>query len=170
MDSSRICSRHRSGACLWERQINWRMLAQASDTAEHISIAQNFCAEYGRPQSPEDKAAARGWTSFMRTCMARDKFLNGLRGRLMEYISVFSSNESTRALDHLFAFLGLANDSADSEFDLDYEKPLESIICRYTVQFLRQPYSHNLVLCKTGIGDDESNRFPSWTPDWTAQL
>ncbi|KAH8586696.1 heterokaryon incompatibility protein-domain-containing protein [Bisporella sp. PMI_857] len=86
---------------------------------------------------------------------------------LLELLSCCVRSDSTRARDHLFAVLGLANDAEDEQFRPDYTVPFEEVVRRYGKAFVRNGKCMELLYqCRLG---SQSWRFPSWIPDWTTK-
>ncbi|KAK4123607.1 hypothetical protein N657DRAFT_633853 [Parathielavia appendiculata] len=81
----------------------------------------------------------------------------------------FRHAESTLRRDRLFALLGLASDGNETEFEPDYDAPLESIVLRFARVFVRQGKGVQLLYRAAGLNSQAHDRFPSWMPNWTAQ-
>jgi hypothetical protein len=114
-------------------------------------------AELDVINSSFNTACALVWT--------RSTYMFGKRSSLLGFLQLFGSFQATRARDHLFALLGLANDGCASELDPDYDQSLVTILIRYATYFIRRDQSIALLYY---VGANElSTRFPSWLPDWT---
>ena len=87
---------------------------------------------------------------------------------LLELLWVHRGYKASKARDHLFAVLGLANAPFNSLLSPDYESCLEVVVNRYAqyfVQFGTNPM--RLLYSAGGICGD--NRFESWIPNWTLE-
>jgi hypothetical protein len=69
--------------------------------------------------------------------------------------------------DHLFALLGLARDSDNAAFGLNYDESFDLIVKRYAAEFVSRGQGV-LVIALAGL-NVKSDRFPSWIPDWTRE-
>jgi Heterokaryon incompatibility protein (HET) len=77
---------------------------------------------------------------------------------LQNLISFYAEAKSSRARDHLFAFLGIANDADDSAFDPDYTVPLEVVVKRYASVFVRQGHAIELITSAAGFRPSEETK------------
>jgi hypothetical protein len=85
-----------------------------------------------------------------------------LERKLLDLLTSFRHTLATRARDHVFALLGLANDGADPIFDPKYDQPHEDIELRYAFSFVAQGKGAEL-LAMAGISS-QAAYFPSWIP------
>jgi hypothetical protein len=85
---------------------------------------------------------------------------------LLSLFKAFEHTGASRSRDKLYAFLGLACDSDNPGFDVDYAAPLEVVVQKYAGVFVRQRKGLEL-LYHAGISNSTSStRFPSWVPNW----
>ncbi|KAH8710041.1 hypothetical protein GQ44DRAFT_814110 [Phaeosphaeriaceae sp. PMI808] len=99
----------------------------------------------------------------------RDAYHNGesrFERNLLSLFKAFEHTGATRSRDKLYAFLGLACDSDDPGFDVDYAAPLEVVVQKYAGVFVQRGKGMEL-LYHAGISDStQIARFPSWVPNW----
>ncbi|ERF75374.1 hypothetical protein EPUS_00167 [Endocarpon pusillum Z07020] len=84
---------------------------------------------------------------------------------LLELLWNYRGHKASKARDHLFALLGLANVPYNTLLSPDYTSNLEVVIYRYArffVEFDKDPI--RLLYSARGISNDD--RFPSWIPNW----
>lgn len=84
-------------------------------------------------------------------------------------LAQFSSFDATRRRDKIFAFTGLAVDSANPAFAPNYAdtvtvEEIYTNVARYILEG-KDPLS---VIAYAGIGSDRHLDLPSWAPDWTS--
>jgi hypothetical protein len=107
------------------------------------------------------------WKPFLALAAQRDWEAERCRWTLITLLENFRSAQSTLYRDRFFALLGLASDGNDKGFEPNYESPLEHVVLRFARVFISQGRGLQL-LYRAGLGP-ESQRFPSWIPDWTIE-
>ncbi|KAF2823081.1 hypothetical protein CC86DRAFT_409849 [Ophiobolus disseminans] len=107
------------------------------------------------------------WSAFLSLAAQREWEARNHRWSLSMLLEHFRYAESTLSRDRLFAMLGLASDGNEPDFEPDYTSPLEDVVLRFARVFVRQGRGMQL-LYRAGLRDD-SDKFPSWIPDWTIQ-
>ncbi|KAM5350326.1 hypothetical protein ACJ41O_006831 [Fusarium nematophilum] len=99
--------------------------------------------------------------------MTRDSFINqSLKFHLLQLMEIFAHCQATQTIDKIYALLGIACDSAEEEFDPDYDSPESTVIQRYAACFVQRGQVMDL-LCRAGTL--KSYSFCSWIPDWTRE-
>jgi hypothetical protein len=67
----------------------------------------------------------------------------------------------------LHCLLGLARDSDSASFGLNYDESFDLIVKRYAAEFVSRGQGVTLIaLAELNVNSD---RFPSWIPDWTRE-
>jgi hypothetical protein len=107
------------------------------------------------------------WEPFLALAAQREWEARHYRWTLIMLLENFRYSESTLSRDRLFALLGLASDGNEAEFEPDYDSPLEDIVLKFTHVFVRQGRGMQM-LYRAGL-NHQSDRFPSWIPDWTVK-
>jgi hypothetical protein len=107
------------------------------------------------------------WEPFLALAAQREWEARHYRWTLMMLLENFRHAESTLNRDRLFALLGLASDGNEAEFDPDYDSPLEDVVLKFARVFVRQGRGMQM-LYRAG-SSHQSDRFPSWIPDWTVK-
>jgi Heterokaryon incompatibility protein (HET) len=122
---------------------------------------------FGSPKEQEARNYMLGSIGLIRKIASRD--LVGAHTKqkadLLDLLWHYRGLKATKARDHLFALLGLANVPYNKLLSPDYVSSLESIVIRYAhyfVQFGRDPL--RLLYSANGVSID--NRFASWIPNW----
>jgi hypothetical protein len=105
------------------------------------------------------------WEPFLALAAQREWEARHYRWTLMMLLENFRYAESTLSRDRLFALLGLASDGNEAEFEPDYNSPLEDVVLKFARVFVRQGRGMQM-LYRAGLSH-QSDRFPSWIPDWT---
>ena len=57
---------------------------------------------------------------------------------LLSLFKAFENTSATCSRDKLYAFIGLACDSDDPDFDAEFKAPLESVVQKYAGVFFRR--------------------------------
>ncbi|PQE10655.1 heterokaryon incompatibility protein [Rutstroemia sp. NJR-2017a BBW] len=107
------------------------------------------------------------WEPFLALAAQREWEARHYRWTLIMLLEHFRYAESTLSRDRLFALLGLASDGNEAEFEPDYDSPLEDIVLEFARGFVRQGRGMQM-LYRAGLSH-QSDRFPSWIPDWTVK-
>ncbi|KAF2812279.1 uncharacterized protein BDZ99DRAFT_518138 [Mytilinidion resinicola] len=118
--------------------------------------------------SDHDSSALKStWEPFLSLAAQREWEARQLRWSLIMLLENFRYSESTLNRDRLFALLGLASDGNEAAFEPDYDSPLEAIVLKFARVFVRQGRGMQL-LYRAGL-NQQSDKFASWIPDWTAR-
>ena len=107
------------------------------------------------------------WEPFLALAAQREWEARHYRWTLMMLLENFRYVESTLSRDRLFALLGLASDGNEADFEPDYDSPLEDVVLKFARVFVRQGRGMQM-LYRAGLSH-QSDRFPSWIPDWTVK-
>ncbi|KAJ9667864.1 hypothetical protein H2201_002050 [Coniosporium apollinis] len=151
------------------RELDWQFVFESVAKANLVGLTGGLLRDFTKANPWELGITDRGMRSFLTMCQLRREYHRGKRWSLFELATQFASNEASRARDHLFGLLGLAEDGDDPALEPDYNEPLESIVRRCTLHFIKHNNPGCLrVLCFAGLGSSPS-RFPSWIPDWTVE-
>jgi hypothetical protein len=129
-----------------------------------VYTCSNICSRHNRDAMMTNQVIADGVQATGLLGLIRKAEQESKPWELLELLNLFRYTEATLARDHLFALRGLAVDGADQAFDPDYNSPFESIVRKYAATFIQRGKVMTL-LHYAGIGSD-SDRFPSWIPDW----
>jgi hypothetical protein len=86
---------------------------------------------------------------------------------LLDLLSDYAHTGARKARDHFFALQGIATDANEDGFAVDYESPLEVVVRRHAEVLVRRGKTHKLL--RTATGKRDSERCPSWIPDWLSQ-
>ncbi|CAH0046600.1 unnamed protein product [Clonostachys solani] len=108
----------------------------------------------------------RPWSPFLRLGRHREWESRLKRLSLHRLLESYRDVDSSLKRDRFFALVGLANDGNREEFLPDYNENFETVALRFAGGFISQGLGMKL-LYRAGL-TDQSDRFPSWLPDWTA--
>jgi Heterokaryon incompatibility protein (HET) len=122
------------------------------------------------PVSPKEQEARKYMLgSILLVRKIASRYLVGTKTKhkadLLDLLWLYRGLKATKARDHLFALLGLANVPYSKLLTLDYVCGLGTVVhrfARYFVQFGKSPL--RLLYSANGISID--NRFASWIPNW----
>jgi hypothetical protein len=115
--------------------------------------------------SDEDFSQLRSnWEPFLSLAAQREWEARQYRWNLMILLEHFRYAQSTLTRDRLFALVGLASDGNEDDFEPDYDSSLEQVMLKFARVFVRQGQGMQL-LYRAGL-NAQSDRFPSWVPDW----
>jgi hypothetical protein len=105
------------------------------------------------------------WQPFLSLAEQREWEARDHRWALIMLLEHFRNTESTLGRDRLIAMLGLACDGDEPEFEPDYASSFEHVLLNFARGFVRQGRGIQL-LSRAGLCQN-SDRFPSWIPNWT---
>ena len=107
----------------------------------------------------------RPWIPFLTLAKHREWEARLKRWPLYLLLENYRHADSSLKRDRFFALMGLAEDGNRDEFAPDYKVKFEEVALRVAEGFLVQGQGVKL-LYRAGL-TAQSDRFPSWLPDWT---
>lgn len=107
----------------------------------------------------------RPWIPFLTLAKHREWEARLKRWPLYLLLENYRYVDSSLKRDRFFALMGLAEDGNRDEFSPNYKAKFEAIALRVAEGFLAQGQGMKL-LYRAGL-TAQSDRFPSWLPDWT---
>jgi Heterokaryon incompatibility protein (HET) len=134
--------------------IDWNDLHLALETVDRE--VQTYDQDFSQMRSD--------WEPFLSLATLREWEARQYRWNLMMLLEHFRYAESTLCRDRLFALVGLASDGDVDDFEPDYDSSLDQVILKFAHVFVRHGQGMQL-LYRAGL-NAQSDRFPSWIPDW----
>lgn len=107
----------------------------------------------------------RPWGPFLTLAKHREWEARLKRWPLYLLLENYRHVDSSLKRDRFFALVGLAEDGYRDEFAPDYKAKFEEVVLRVAEGVLAQDQGMKL-LYRAGLSA-QSDRFPSWLPDWT---
>lgn len=139
-------------------QLEWQSFVDALNILGRVRI------DYYFHHLNDADISKTGVLSFLRMTKARAEHQAGSELFFVPVVTGFCSNEATLAVDHLFAFLGIASDAGDPILDPNYDELPESVATRFALHFLTKfPENAWSVLAFAGLTPNLP-LLPSWVP------
>ncbi|KAL9106298.1 MAG: hypothetical protein Q9227_008633 [Pyrenula ochraceoflavens] len=113
----------------------------------------------------QNEATGNGLQLFWWLAQLRGNFWRGQKHPLLRLLNLFRWSQASRAHDHLYALLGIAEDGDASALRPNYAQPFKVVVRAFARYFISTENAMEM-LYSAGLLKNQSSH-PSWIPDWT---